>query len=432
MKNPYVLIVCAKKSSGERIARLLDPYSLEAVVARDLKDAILRMKERHYDMIVAESDLGKVSGINFLAQAKKHLPKMQRVLLETSPINIGMYALVNEVTPSAIFSSDIDPEKIWELLAIQNPVDPELQSSTKDKSSKHVKMTELEKLNFITDISFSLTGLMEDPDLVLPVLPEIANKVRKVMENERSNFDAIAELVETEQGMSARILQVANSPIYAGLERIRNIQQAVGRLGMRETYNILQAVIAQNLFTTPDKKLEEMMRDLWLHSLSVAYSNEMIAQKLNISDSQDFFMMGLLHDIGKLLIIHLIEQGRRKNIWDDRLVTEDILRKVLAMRHNDLGARLLEVWQYPMLFQDVVRLHDDDTNVERRSEAVIVSYFSNLLTRKIGLSLVPYDGDPLSDKVLADALNMTQEMRDEFEETLVKITDKIKQSCFAQ
>jgi putative nucleotidyltransferase with HDIG domain len=174
------------------------------------------------------------------------------------------------------------------------------------------------------------------------------------------------------------------------------------------------------------------MKNLWLHSICTAYSNEIIAHTLQMENSEDIFMMGLLHDIGKLLVMHLIETGRRRGAWGDRVATEAVVRKLMAMRHHDLGARLLEKWHYPVAFQDVVRLHDDDANIHTRAEHVIVTYYSNVLTRKLGFSLVPYEGNPLSNRQLAEALNMDPEIRDDLEDSMKTITDRIQKSCFAE
>lgn len=437
-KRPGVLIVCDNKATADGVARELASRDLDAVAANDLADALLRLKSRTFDMLIAETQIGSASGLTFLAEANKLLPGMLRAVLETTPIAISAHALVNEVSPAAIFSGSIDADRVARLLGERRSkltlvTASAMENVVEERNAFERRMEgEMERVNTIMLVSSSLTTLIEDPDLVLPVLPEVAVQVRRLMASEDSSFEAIADLVGTEQGMAARILQVANSPIYAGLERIRNIQQAVTRLGLRETRNILQAVIAQNLFRTDARRFQDMMRQLWLHSLATAYSNEMIAQKLNIPDSDDYFMMGLLHDIGKLVVFHLILEGHRQGLWDESATHEDVVRKVLIMRHNDLGARLSEKWEYPQAFREVVRLHDDAINIERRSEPVIVTYFSNLLTRKIGLSLVPYDGDPLSSKALADALNMTNETRENFEISLRVITEKIKQSCFAR
>ncbi len=441
--RPCVLILCAEQKKSAQTAEKLATENIDAIAASDIQDAILRLQSRRFDMAIIESDCGSgpKSGVSFLANARKRLPMMQRVLLETTPIEISPHALVNEVAPSAILPGEVNPQEVKKLLNMgpNNPLhatvaslDKPLDAEEADNSTPGMEISELRRLNFITQVSSSLNSMVEDPNIILPVLPEIADQVRKVMGNELNDFDAVAELVETEQGMSARILQVANSPIYAGLERIKSIQQAIGRLGIRETRNILMAVIAQHLFKTNIHNLHEMMKRLWLHSIATAYSNEMIVQEMGIKDSEDFFMMGLLHDIGKLLIIHLIQAGVDRSMWREADATEDTINQVLKIRHNDMGARLLEKWQYPANFRDVVRLHDDHANIQVRSEAVLVTYFSNLLTRKSGFSLIPYQGDPLADQELATALNMSPQKRTQFEKTIKEITSKIMRSCFAE
>ena len=84
-----------------------------------------------------------------------------------------------------------------------------------------------------------------------------------------------------------------------------------------------------------------------------------------------------------------------------------------------------------MAMQDVVRLHNDGLNLHHRDEPVVVTFFSNLIARKIGFSLVPYEGDPLSNKDLADVLNMRPEVQDEIEGSISDLTDKISRNCLA-
>jgi HD-like signal output (HDOD) protein/DNA-binding NarL/FixJ family response regulator len=436
--TPKVLILCEDENEARRIANSLIKYDVTAVPASGVDNAILRLKEQPFDMVIAESKLGKASGLTFLAQAHRYLPTMQRVVIETAPLDISTNALVNEVAPSAIFPGTIDPEKVRQLL---NQAFSRLAASTSQPrvmpravvpaGRLGVVMDETEKISSVMEISMALTNLIENPNISLPILPEVAMRVREVIEDDQQSFAAIAEIVETEQGMASRILQVANSPIYAGLERIKNLQQAVSRLGLRETRNIIQAVISQNLFRTEHRHMVEIMRQLWLHSITTAYANEMIAQRLQIPESSDYFMMGLLHDIGKLLIIHLACEGEKKGLWKSpNAVSEGVIRRVFTMRHNDLGARLLEKWNYPGSFQTVVRLHNDRYEIEQRHESVVVTYISNLLTRKLGFSLLPFDNEEELRHAMLDALNMTEMMGFEFENDVRLTTEKIKGSCF--
>jgi putative nucleotidyltransferase with HDIG domain len=273
-----------------------------------------------------------------------------------------------------------------------------------------------------------LDQLMDRPDVHLPVLPAIGMEVQKLVSDENVSFEQIAEKVSLDPSMSARILEVSNSPLYAGIEQIKSIEGAVSRIGIRETRNILQAVVAEGLFKTPDKHLEAIMTALWMHSLAVAYGNEILAKTLFIAESQDFFMVGLLHDIGKLLIVHLLQEGLKENVFTKGEVSDETLKEVFIAHHNTIGLKLMERWQYPESFQQVIELHNDDANVYQYDEPVVVTYYANLLARKVGISLRPHVEALLDNKQIAQAMNMSDSARNEVGEKLSNMVEKIKQS----
>ena len=275
-----------------------------------------------------------------------------------------------------------------------------------------------------------LGQMLEKPEIKLPVLPQIGVQVQKLIARDDCTFDQIADMVGLDASMSARILEVANSPLYAGVEQIRNLQHAVSRIGLRETRNILQAVAAENLFKASDKRLTEMMKSLWMHSLACAYSNEILARFLSIPESEDFFMMGLLHDIGKLLIIQMLQQAVEDKIWSRDNVSEEMLLQVMQTLHNPLGLRLMQKWGYPEAFHNVISQHNNDDKVQEFGEPVVVTYFSNLLTRKMGFSLLENDEALLNRHEIAQALNMDSSTREKIEKELEATVSKIGDSFF--
>ncbi len=282
------------------------------------------------------------------------------------------------------------------------------------------------------EVARVLDLMLEEPDVKLPVLPQVANEVRKLVSQENVSFERLSEVVALEPTMSARILEVANSPLYAGRETTRNLQQAVSRIGLRETRNILSAISAENLFKVSDRRLALLLTKLWMHSLACAYSNEIMAKDLYIAESGDYFMLGLLHDVGKLLILQLIQQGFERKIWNKRIITDELLDTVLNTRHNRLGARLIQKWGYDKTFENVVYLHDDSYYVHEYDEAVVVTFFSNQMTRLMGFSLLPYDQqeDFLGHHEIAQALNMSPDVRQRIEIALRETVRKIQDSYF--
>lgn len=228
--------------------------------------------------------------------------------------------------------------------------------------------------------------------------------------------------------MSARILEVANSPLYAGTEQVRSLQNAVSRIGMQETRNILLAVCSEGVFKMDNKELTALLDRLWMHSLAVAYSNEIIAKQLYIAESDDFFMMGLLHDIGKLLILTLAAQGSKMKLWHKDFVNQDNLLEAFRRYHIDAGLRLMDRWEYPESFRAVVGLHNDDARVFEYEEPVVVTYYSNLLTRKLDFSLEPHVEEIYNNHQIAQALNMDDDTRGEIEKQVAETVHKISES----
>jgi HD-like signal output (HDOD) protein len=434
---PAVLILCARPETASDIARSLNALALHAIVAPTPSEAIGRLKERRFQAVLVESALGGKVAETFLANCREHFPTMRRLLLDTTGLRYSQPALIEELELSACFPDIPDVSVVRDLLS---DAEGQLNGSPPDASSQPLEVqfqktpifNARERITFLSNASVTLTSMMEQPDLRLPTLPEIGQRLLPVLNSEQAGFDAIAALVEKEQSMSARLLQIANSPIYAGYERINNLTQAVARLGLRETRNILMTVIAEDLFKTPYRFFRGIMRTLWLHSVSTAYACEIIAQRIAIPETKDFFTLGLLHDIGKLLILHLLEIGRKEGRWSESDLDEFNVSQIMLMRHHDLGARLLEKWIYPPRLHEVVRLHNDSSGLSHHSEGVVVTYFANLLTRKFGYSLIPFEEKDLSLYAIASALNFTPATCETIEQEVCDLIARIKRSCLGQ
>lgn len=282
----------------------------------------------------------------------------------------------------------------------------------------------------INKIGKAMDILILEREILLPVFPPIGREIHKLTSEETATLTDLVVRISQEQSISARLLQVANSPIYAGLERTRNLQQAISRLGMRETRNVVSVILSENMFKTQNKLLVKTMTRLWMHSLCVAYCNEHIAKELRLPQSDEYFVAGLLHDIGKLVIIHLLDIAMKRGEINAKLINEDILMSLMKEYHNEFGVRLFKKWKYSDFFIQIAAFHNEAMHIQDRLEVVVITYFSNLLSRKVGYSLVPHDEVLLNREELADALNMSSTMRQKLEGDLKQIIEKVQHSFF--
>jgi HD-like signal output (HDOD) protein len=471
-----VLLLLGNAREADTLRGNLQRQGLEVVCASDAAAALQLMEGAPCDLILCEAEVRNEPTLPFLAQVREQFPLTLRALLENKPIQADARTLVNGVAPCAIYAVLPSGDQIKRLIAFESPVRSVTDRASVDVVLENDKLRRLSRAldgekhaleKVVKQLEEQVRDLMRNrtpsapvpqsaassgsldeaeitkrtvllgeamekalrsEELVLPILPEVGVEVQKLLADENCTFEMLAQRVGMEQAMSARLLQVANSPLYAGLKRIRNLQQAVGRLGMRQTRNLLQSVLAENVFRTQSRGLVRLMNQLWMHSLCVAHSNEQIAVALEIAESGDYFMMGLLHDIGKLLVLYVLDLLLRQGEWQKEELSEEIVRGLMSAYHHDYGVRLIRKWLYSGIYEEVVAFHNDDKTIETRSEPVVVTYFSNLLARKIGYSLVPYEEDLLSNKVLTQALNMSIGTRYMLEERLEHLVQDIQKS----
>jgi len=122
-----------------------------------------------------------------------------------------------------------------------------------------------------------LTDDLESGRLILPTLPEVALRVRDAIEDETATASQLAKIVGTDAALSARLLQVANSPLYRSTSPIENIQTAIARMGSIQVRNLVNSLVMQQMFQATNEKVDTRLRHLWEHSVQVASISYVLA-----------------------------------------------------------------------------------------------------------------------------------------------------------
>jgi HD-like signal output (HDOD) protein len=144
---------------------------------------------------------------------------------------------------------------------------------------------------------------LENGSLVLPTLPEVALRVRDVVDDPDATAAQLADIIITDAALSARLLKVANSPLYRGRVAIDNIQMAVSRLGLSLVRNLVTSLVMEQMFQATSNRLDTRLRELWEHSTEVSAICQVIASKHRGLKVDEAMLAGLIHDIGKLPIL---------------------------------------------------------------------------------------------------------------------------------
>ncbi len=144
---------------------------------------------------------------------------------------------------------------------------------------------------------------MQSDDLILPTIPDVSFKIRRAVSDERSNISSIARIVQIDPSITARLVQIANSSIYSGRKKIESCPEALTRLGLKATQDIVTAFAMKSVFNAKSPIIRKKMTELWVHSSYIASISAVFAHKIPGFDPDRAMLAGLIHDIGIVPIL---------------------------------------------------------------------------------------------------------------------------------
>lgn len=229
-----------------------------------------------------------------------------------------------------------------------------------------MKLEDLER-NALRKISQSI----EDNSLVLPRVPEVVKKIDAVMQNSRTSMKEIGEIIKYEASISARILQIANSPLVRGNTKITSLQNAITRIGLEMVRNLVLCMGLRDSYSVNRYILRKKMKEIWDNNTAIAMYAYFLARHFGMN--ADFAMMaGMLHSIGKLPIINYASEH------DDILEDPRLLEYLINTLHKPLGIKILRQWEFQ---EDLISIIEnyDEYKVTRTGELdyldiIIVAY----------------------------------------------------------
>lgn len=234
--------------------------------------------------------------------------------------------------------------------SLSKPTTPETVKLTIEKAYKLRQKLNNEEL-------LSIVNGIDD----LPSLPEIYIKLEEEINSENSSIDKLSNIISTDPMITAKILQLTNSAFFGLPNRISNITQALNFLGIKLIQSL---VLSIKLFRSiePNSPYAKKYEEIWIHSNNVAFISKKIAQlnSLPKSDIEDSYLGGLLHDIGKLIVIEQIKLDPKSNDFDISLYEQQFSN----VTHADIGAYLLGIWGLPDPIVESVAFHHSDEQIQ--------------------------------------------------------------------
>lgn len=194
---------------------------------------------------------------------------------------------------------------------------------------------------------------LKENKLILPTIPDISLKIRRAINDPRANNSKIAKVVQVDPVITARLIQIANSPLYRGRRRIESCPEALTRLGLKAAQHLITSFSLKAVFKAKTRTIQKRMQELWQHSSYVAAICAVLAHKTPGFDPDRAMLAGLVHDIGVVPVLTFAD-GHMDLIAQP----EDLIQTIAALR-GPVGAAIMRAWNFPEDFAAVTQEAED-------------------------------------------------------------------------
>jgi len=235
------------------------------------------------------------------------------------------------------------------------------------------------------DKSPSIDDLI-DGSAKLGSLPTIFYQINEAVENPESSFAEIAGIISKDSALTARLLKIVNSSYFGFSSKVETITHAITIVGMVQLRDLALATAIINNFKGIPKDAVDM-RSFWQHSIAVGLAGRVIGVYLKEANPERFYVLGLLHDLGRLLTyLTLPEEMSRVLIkYSHGGLLHEAENDVLGWNHAEAGGRLLERWKLPDRLVEGVLYHHNPSRAPRFPLEAAVTHAADILARTLEL-----------------------------------------------
>lgn len=227
---------------------------------------------------------------------------------------------------------------------------------------------------------------IESERLALPIFDAVSLKIQLELVKKEPNLRTVEKLIIADQALSSHLIRIANSVQYQGLLPTKTVKGAIIRIGMVEVAKIVSADIHKKKARAHDSQIDAIMKKLWQHSVGCAFAAAYLSRRLDFGVMQDeAFFAALFHDVGKLLILKVIDEVKQKGKTIS--LADDLLFNALDKLHTEQGYLLMQQIKMPPLFATVARDHHL-LDYDRKNYILVLVKMANIFCHWLGIGLI--------------------------------------------
>ena len=221
----------------------------------------------------------------------------------------------------------------------------------------------------------------------LPPLPTLVSQVLQLLSNPETPLDEIETVISKDQALVAKLIQVGNSALYGGLQKVATLRKVLTRLGLKTIRNLVVAASTRSYFIHNRKGMRVWGQFLWQHAVESGLAARRIAETIGYPEPEEAFIGGLVHDIGKLVILMMFAEPYKEILKlkkVNQMTSVQAEMQVLGCTHEQIGRLLLDRWNMPESAKACAEYHHRHQECAAFDVLLAIVAFADHLSRQYG------------------------------------------------
>ena len=204
------------------------------------------------------------------------------------------------------------------------------------------------------------------------VLPDICVRIRDMLDSDNASTDAIGDLIALDPSLSSKLLKLANSSLFRFESQIDTLSKAINVIGGEALYNLVMAETASSAFEHFSSDVINLKR-FWMQSVYAGLVAKHLAKIAKVRGSERFFVLGLLHNIGELLVaVQAPDLAIQCSQFDEKISPWKRQQQVLGCDYATCSAELMQAWRLPsQLYIPVMHIHNENKALSNKEVGII-------------------------------------------------------------
>jgi putative nucleotidyltransferase with HDIG domain len=194
----------------------------------------------------------------------------------------------------------------------------------------------------------------------LPPIPIVMSELLAALDDEDVEMNALSRIISKDPSMSMNVLKIANSAFYRLPYKVATVEHAVKMLGMKEITMICLACGTYRALMPARNVQTFSFDDFWKHSVATGVIARKICRELKVGDKNIIYFLGLLHDVGKVILdrfAHDIYALVIQTTFEECISMIEAEKRLIGESHDVIGWFVMTKWKLPEVFADVAKYH---------------------------------------------------------------------------